>query len=145
MERRYFNNAKQQRDRPKRNHISGTGNRTLGSADKDLSTELMRARNVSHYTIPDIGLLRIRAAIGNSESCSASLRRCEQVINPSIPPSEAPLIRFAGVGASSGRGRIMMSGTLARLHSHSESINLTTTECFVNSKPKSTSSLQFEP
>ncbi|KAI1033079.1 hypothetical protein LB504_006244 [Fusarium proliferatum] len=30
---------------------SGTGNRTLGSAV--LISQLMRARNVSHYTIPD--------------------------------------------------------------------------------------------
>ncbi|RSM03904.1 hypothetical protein CEP52_007107 [Fusarium oligoseptatum] len=59
--------------RAKRKCVSGTGNRTLGSADKDLSTELMRARNVSHYTIPDIGLLKARVAIGNSESCPASL------------------------------------------------------------------------
>ena len=30
---------------------SGTGNRTLGSAE--LISQVMRARNVSHYTIPD--------------------------------------------------------------------------------------------
>ncbi|KAH6953115.1 hypothetical protein DER45DRAFT_575071 [Fusarium avenaceum] len=31
---------------------SGTGNRTLGSAV--LISQVMRARNVSHYTIPDV-------------------------------------------------------------------------------------------
>ncbi|KAH7226644.1 hypothetical protein BKA60DRAFT_556550 [Fusarium oxysporum] len=31
---------------------SGTGNRTLGSAV--LVPQVMRARNVSHYTIPDV-------------------------------------------------------------------------------------------
>ncbi|KAI5467659.1 hypothetical protein BGZ63DRAFT_32914 [Mariannaea sp. PMI_226] len=35
---------------------SGTGNRTLGSAE--LIPQIMRARNVSHYTIPDVCLMK---------------------------------------------------------------------------------------
>ncbi|KAJ0125979.1 hypothetical protein HZ326_30913 [Fusarium oxysporum f. sp. albedinis] len=41
--------------------VSGTGNRTLGSAE--LISQVMRARNVSHYTIPDADLLICRLAI----------------------------------------------------------------------------------
>ena len=36
---------------------SGTGNRTLGSAAL-ISQVIMRARNVSHYTIPDANWLK---------------------------------------------------------------------------------------
>ena len=39
---------------------SGTGNRTLGSAV--LISQVMRARNVSHYTIPDDDLLESEVA-----------------------------------------------------------------------------------
>ncbi|RMJ12392.1 hypothetical protein CDV36_007961 [Fusarium kuroshium] len=38
--------------RAKKKDFSGTGNRTLGSAE--LIPQVMRARNVSHYTIPDM-------------------------------------------------------------------------------------------
>ncbi|KAI1060519.1 hypothetical protein LB506_007099 [Fusarium annulatum] len=43
--------AEQKKSRKTAKGNSGTGNRTLGSAE--LISQVMRARNVSHYTIPD--------------------------------------------------------------------------------------------
>jgi len=60
------NSAKTQKE----NIDSGTGNRTLGSAV--LIPQVMRARNVSHYTIPD-GVI-VDVSSGNAaQDCQAEL------------------------------------------------------------------------
>ncbi|KAH7178623.1 hypothetical protein DER46DRAFT_158666 [Fusarium sp. MPI-SDFR-AT-0072] len=51
--------------------ISGTGNRTLGSAE--LIPQVLRARNVSHYTIPDADLLRFQSPIERQQHGGAGL------------------------------------------------------------------------
>ncbi|KAH7254103.1 uncharacterized protein BKA55DRAFT_353660 [Fusarium redolens] len=72
---------------------SGTGNRTLGSAE--LIPQVLRARNVSHYTIPDADLLKSRLPIGRQQHGGAGwvvttrFRLCWQLAVVSLLDSNA--------------------------------------------------------